>query len=65
MYIIWEFFEVFLGRIIRYDVFMNGKIIYLGIEFSYIVRRLILDIEYLFVVSDDLFGEFIMNFLIF
>lgn len=65
MYIIWEFFEVFLGRIIRYDVFMNGKIIYLGIEFSYIVRRLILDIEYLFVVSDDLFGEFIVNFLIF
>lgn len=62
MYIIWEFFEVFLGRIIRYDVFMNGKIIYLGIEFSYIVRRLILDIEYLFVVSDDLFGEFIVNF---
>lgn len=65
MYIIWEFFEVFLGRIIRYDVFMNGKIIYLGIEFSYIVRRLILDIEYLFVVSDDLFGEFIVNFIIF
>lgn len=65
MYIIWEFFEVFLGRIIRYDVFMNGKIIYLGIEFSYIVRRLILDIEYLFVVSDDLFGEFIVSFLIF
>lgn len=53
---------MFLGRIIRYDVFMNGKIIYLGIEFSYIVRRLILDIEYLFVVSDDLFGEFIVNF---
>lgn len=56
---------MFLGRIIRYDVFMNGKIIYLGIEFSYIVRRLILDIEYLFVVSDDLFGEFIVSFLIF
>lgn len=65
LHITWEPPEVPLGRITRYDVLMNGKIIYSGTELSHTVRRLTPDTEYSFVVSDDLPGEFTMNFSIF
>lgn len=41
---------------------MNGKIIYSGTELSHTVRRLTPDTEYSFVVSEDLPGEFTVNF---
>ena len=51
LHVTWEPPEVPLGRITRYDVLMNGKIIYSGTELSYAVRRLTPDTEYSFVVS--------------
>nr|XP_022325273.1 uncharacterized protein LOC111125594 isoform X4 [Crassostrea virginica] len=50
LHVTWEPPEVPLGRITRYDVLMNGKIIYSGTELSYAVRRLTPDTEYSFVV---------------
>lgn len=50
LHITWEPPEVPLGRITRYDVLMNGKIIYSGTELSHTVRRLTPDTEYSFVV---------------
>ncbi|XP_048773172.1 uncharacterized protein LOC125678626 isoform X3 [Ostrea edulis] len=50
LHITWEPPEVPLGRITRYDVLMNGKIIYSGTDLSYTVRRLTPDTEYSFVI---------------
>ncbi|KAK3087329.1 hypothetical protein FSP39_004729 [Pinctada imbricata] len=50
LHITWDSPEVPLGRITRYDLLMNGKIIYSGTDLSYTVRRLTPDTEYSFVV---------------
>ena len=51
LHIAWDSPEVPLGRITRYDVLMNNKVVYSGTELSYTVRRLVPDTEYSFVVS--------------
>ncbi|XP_064616049.1 LOW QUALITY PROTEIN: uncharacterized protein LOC135480207 [Liolophura sinensis] len=47
----WKPPEVPLGRITRYDLTMNGKLIYSGTDLSYGARRLVPDTEYAFVVT--------------
>ncbi|XP_052789391.1 uncharacterized protein LOC128223937 isoform X3 [Mya arenaria] len=50
LYISWGPPEVPLGRLNRYDVIMNDKIIYSGNDLNYPVRRLVPDTEYSFVI---------------
>ncbi|CAG5115519.1 unnamed protein product, partial [Candidula unifasciata] len=51
VHVSWEPPQLPLGRITRYDVSMNGKIIYSGTELSCSVHRLTPDTEYCFVVT--------------
>ncbi|XP_070176149.1 uncharacterized protein [Littorina saxatilis] len=51
MHISWEPPEVPLGRITRYDLSMNGKGIYSGMELSFAAHRLTPDTEYTFLVT--------------
>ncbi|KAK3601002.1 hypothetical protein CHS0354_008111 [Potamilus streckersoni] len=46
----WDPPEVPLGRFNRFDILMNGKIIYSGTDLNFTVRRLTPDTEYTFVV---------------
>ncbi|KAL4219247.1 hypothetical protein ACF0H5_021829 [Mactra antiquata] len=50
LYISWAAPEVPLGRLNRYDVIMNDKVIYSGSDLNLPVRRLVPDTEYSFVV---------------
>ncbi|XP_050389238.1 uncharacterized protein LOC126808515 isoform X1 [Patella vulgata] len=50
VHVSWASPEVPFGRITRYDVIMNGKIIHTGTELSCSVHRLTPDTEYCFVV---------------
>lgn len=50
LYVSWGPPEVPLGRLNRYDVIMNDKIIYSGNDLNLPVRRLIPDTEYSFVI---------------
>ncbi|XP_060595884.1 uncharacterized protein LOC132749955 isoform X2 [Ruditapes philippinarum] len=50
LYVSWGPPEVPLGRLNRYDVIMNDKIIYSGNDLNLPVRRLVPDTEYAFVV---------------
>lgn len=52
LYVSWGPPEVPLGRLNRYDVIMNDKIIYSGNDLNIPVRRLTPDTEYSFVVSE-------------
>ena len=51
MHINWEPPEVPLGRITRYDLSMNSKTVYSGMELSFAALRLTPDTEYTFVVG--------------
>ena len=51
MHITWDPPEVPLGRITRYDLSMNGRGVYSGMELSFSAHRLIPDTDYTFVVS--------------
>ncbi|RUS79908.1 hypothetical protein EGW08_012346 [Elysia chlorotica] len=51
VHVSWEPPEVPMGRITRYDVSMNGKIIYSGTDLSVGARRLTPDTEYTFIVT--------------
>ncbi|KAH9512444.1 hypothetical protein Btru_039590 [Bulinus truncatus] len=51
IHITWDPPEVPMGRITRYDVTMNGKIIFSGIDLSCSARRLSPDTEYTFTVT--------------
>lgn len=51
LYISWGPPEVPLGRLNRYDVIMNDKIIYSGNDLNLPIRRLVPDTEYSFVVN--------------
>ena len=53
LHISWKPPEVPLGKITRYDVKMNGDIVYSGMELHYAVRRLRPDTEYVFTVSNQ------------
>ncbi|KAL3870808.1 hypothetical protein ACJMK2_038848 [Sinanodonta woodiana] len=46
----WDPPEVPLGRFNRFDILMNGKVIYSGTDLNFTVRRLTPDTEYTFVV---------------
>jgi hypothetical protein len=50
MNVSWKAPEVPLGRISRYEVVMNGEVIYSGMDLHYIARRLKPDTEYSFMV---------------
>ena len=50
LHITWEAPSVPMGRINRYDLSMNGKGVYSGLERSCTMIRLIPDTEYTFVV---------------
>ncbi|XP_053381266.1 uncharacterized protein LOC123564877 isoform X2 [Mercenaria mercenaria] len=50
LYVSWVAPEVPLGRLNRYDVIMNDKIIYSGNDLNLPVRRLVPDTEYNFVI---------------
>ena len=51
LYVTWGAPEVPLGRLNRYDVIMNDKIIYSGNDLNLPIRRLVPDTEYCFVVG--------------
>ncbi|GFO49572.1 usherin, partial [Plakobranchus ocellatus] len=51
VHVSWDPPEVPMGRITRYDVSMNGKIIYSGTDLSVGARRLTPDTEYTFIVT--------------
>ncbi|BFZ20443.1 hypothetical protein BsWGS_23482 [Bradybaena similaris] len=51
VHVSWEPPQLPQGRITRYDVSMNGKVIYSGTELSCSVHRLTPDTEYTFVVT--------------
>ncbi|KAL8562936.1 hypothetical protein ACOMHN_004628 [Nucella lapillus] len=51
MHITWEPPEVPLGRITRYDLSMNGKGVYSGMDLAFAALRLTPDTEYTFVVT--------------
>ena len=46
----WKSPEVPLGRISRYDLSVNGEVVYSGTDLYYSVRRLKPDTEYIFMV---------------
>ncbi|KAK0065997.1 Usherin [Biomphalaria pfeifferi] len=50
MHITWDPPEVPMGRITRYDVVSNGKVIYSGTDLSFSARRLTPDTEYTFTI---------------
>lgn len=52
MHVAWKAPEVPLGRITRYDVTMNGEVIYSGTDLHYVARRLKPDTDYTFIVSE-------------
>ena len=53
----WKSPEVPLGRISRYDLSVNGEVVYSGTDLYYSVRRLKPDTEYIFMVRQKRFVE--------
>ena len=51
LHVSWNAPEVPLGRFNRYDVLMDDKIVYSGVDHYLNIRRLTPDTEYSFVVS--------------
>lgn len=50
IHVTWKPPEVPLGRINRYDLVVNGEVVYSGMDLHYTARRLRPDTEYVFVV---------------
>jgi hypothetical protein len=57
----WRAPEVPLGRITRYDVLMNGAVIYSGTDLNCVAQRLKPDTEYKFLVSAAAAEAFLQN----
>ena len=54
LHVSWKPPEVPLGKITRYDVKMNGEVIYSGMDLHVDARRLRPDTEYTFTVAQPL-----------
>ena len=58
LHVSWNAPEVPLGRFNRYDLLMDDKIVYSGVDLNLTLRRLTPDTEYSFVVSVFDFDKF-------